>query len=67
MAPKNDIGIPIVTQKANRSLKNKAKTMKTRNSPLIAFLTSKSTRLCKILAASAHVVMEISSGKRVFA
>ena len=62
IAPRNEIGMPIVTQNASRSRMNNASTTKTSTSPVIAFFTSRSMRLLSRRAVFCHVNTSIPRG-----
>ena len=62
--PRKEIGIPRLTQKANRKRRNNAKTMKTKQKPVSPFLIIRSLRPARYTESSCHVVKLIPSGNR---
>ena len=67
IAPRNEIGIPIVTHIASRNRKKRASTTKTRNSPLRALRNSRSMRPLRNSELSCQVVILMPSGARAAA
>ena len=62
--PRNEIGMPRLTQKAKRKRRNNASTMNTRQNPVTPFRIIKSRRPARYTESSCHVVRWIPSGKR---
>ena len=64
IAPRNEIGMPRLTQKASRSSRNSASTMKTRANPVAPLRSMRVSRSFSTSAWSCQSVIETPSGSR---
>ena len=62
IAPRNEIGMPRVTQNANRMRRNRVNTTKTSTKPERAFLSSRLMRPCSSAELSCRVAKVIPAG-----
>ena len=64
MAPRNEIGMPRLTQKASRSSRNSVSTMKTSTNPLAPVRSIRLRRSFSTSASFSQIVIETPSGSR---
>ena len=67
IAPRNEIGIPRLTQKARRSSRNSVSTTKTRMNPVAPLRSMSVRRSFSTSAWSCQSVIEMPSGSRALA
>ena len=64
MAPRNEMGIPRLTQNASRSSRKSASTTKTSRNPVAPLRSMRLSRSLRTFAWSCQIVSEMPSGSR---
>ena len=67
IAPRNETGIPRLTQSARRRSRKRASAMKTSANPVAPVRSISDSRALNIFAVSCQIVSEIPAGRRVCA